>query len=592
MTVIPAPPVGATGWRSQITTEAVSPAARSHDLGRVRTPEERGKMLRIVEDPLGLREAWERTRKAIKGLALDRKQRLGGLDGIVGRRTQPGEAALERIRDKLLTMREDLDRGLGVKSGELDQEIGQEQQVHTTHPTCPVELHGVKEDRIIDVTVCDTVKEEDIPYDSSTFAHDENVHRQEKRVIEQQFIPMYSMPSSKNVERDHFLNQIRRNLKLVQQERQDQWEEEQISQTQTGDPPDIVMGGSEAHDGKVCTVLREKHQEAVGACPHVMQTKQVEKRPFGILYLGSDKIATTGSEKVGDDLQCPPDFGLIPQFHAAKSAVVATPANPTIGQAAVDLNLNREGHNKAQIAATVFATVFTGVMGTDPTIGEEGRASRVEISHHRSILDGLNPTAEVGSEGAAITTDQKAEGKLIDTSVMAAKETVSNTQVKTIAAVNAIRLDSDQSVLMDRVLVSKRVAELVATKPAVVGSEVAGKGADIDKPKPKPPFEAGPAMADAGDGGHLEFPPVIQRTAGNTIDPASVLGKRGTSIVPGTENSGGIDGGEPTDQDKKKKGTEDREENENSDEEGGTEATDPRALGQLAGANESARQEP
>ena len=75
-------------------------------------------------------------------------------------------------------------------------------------------------------------------------------------------------------------------------------------------------------------------------------------------------------------------------------------------------------------------------------------------------------------------------------------------------------------------------------------------------------------------------------------DQVSVLGKRGDRVQSENEVANFEEKEGDTDQCKKKRGAGNGEKQEDSGKEGGKEATEHGALGQLVGAAESARQEP
>ncbi|XBI17122.1 hypothetical protein VPH35_059237 [Triticum aestivum] len=107
------PPVGATGRRLLSEREKILPPARSQVLIESKSPGEGGSKAGKEIDPLGLREAWLRTRKTIKQIAEKRKAHEGERK-IPGRQiADTKEGAIRRIRERMQVMRDNLRHGLG-----------------------------------------------------------------------------------------------------------------------------------------------------------------------------------------------------------------------------------------------------------------------------------------------------------------------------------------------------------------------------------------------------------------------------------------------------------------------------------------------
>ena len=103
----------AIGRRLSSEDEKILPEAGSQDQGWKIAEKESRSELGKVSDPLGMREAWPKTRKAIKELAVRRKSHDG--DRKFSRKQIPDaeEPTMVRIREKMRTMREDMKSGLG-----------------------------------------------------------------------------------------------------------------------------------------------------------------------------------------------------------------------------------------------------------------------------------------------------------------------------------------------------------------------------------------------------------------------------------------------------------------------------------------------
>lgn len=105
-------PVGAIGRRFPSECETILPSVRSQCRSGEKAPADSGSEA-WGQDPLGLRVAWLRTRKAIKQIAVKRKQL--GEDRKHTERWIPDldDDAMERIRTKLHEMTENPRSGLG-----------------------------------------------------------------------------------------------------------------------------------------------------------------------------------------------------------------------------------------------------------------------------------------------------------------------------------------------------------------------------------------------------------------------------------------------------------------------------------------------